>query len=115
MTPSRHLSPGGLAAALLLAACASVEPPVPESESDTAAALEFARTTSVFGPAEHFTGSPLEDVGLSDLYPVRPPDECEVAVLRSGEDSFAARLDMLKNARSSIRIQAHFGNLRGFS
>ena len=95
-----------LAALLTLAACATVTPPVPESDTDTAAALEFARSTSVFGPADDFEGSALEDVGKSELYPVRTPAECEVAVLRSGEDSFAARLDMLKNARSSIRIQA---------
>ena len=93
------------AAALAIAAC-TVTPPVPETETDTAAALQVARNTSVFGPAGHFEGSPLEDVGKSELYPVRAPGECEVAVLRSGEDSFAARLDMLKNARSSIRIQA---------
>ena len=95
-----------LAALLALVACATVEPEVPESHTDAATALEFARTTSVFGPADDFEGSALEDVGKSELYPVRSPDECEVAVLRSGEDSFAARLDMLKNARSSIRIQA---------
>jgi len=94
-----------IAAALLLAAC-TVTPEVPTSTTDTAEALAFARTTSVFGPADHFTGSPLEDVGKTELYPVRPPAECEVAVLRSGEASFAARLEMLKNARSSIRIQA---------
>lgn len=97
---------GPLAALLLFSACATVTPPVPETEADTAAALEFARTTSVFGPDDHFTGSTLEDVGKTELYPVRAPDECEVAVLHSGEDSFAARLAMLKNARSSIRIQA---------
>lgn len=96
----------GIAAALLAAACASVEPPVPDSEPDTAAALEFARTTSVFGPADHFTGSNIEEIGYSELYPVHPPEDCEVAVLRSGEDSFALRLELLKNARSSIRIQA---------
>ena len=94
------------ASLLTLAACATVEPPVPESDIDAAAAVEHARSTSVFGPADHFTGSPLEGVGKTELYPVRSPGECEVAVLHSGEDSFAARLDMLKNARSSIRIQA---------
>ena len=94
-----------LAAALTVAAC-TVTPPVPETGTDTAAALEFARSTSVFGPADHFEGSPLEGVGKTELYPVRAPDECEVAVLQSGEDSFAVRLAMLKNARSSIRIQA---------
>lgn len=97
---------GTLTALLLFSACATVTPPVPETEADTAATLEFARNTSMFGPDDHFTGSPLEGVGKTELYPVRPPQDCEVAVLRSGEDSFAVRLAMLKNARSSIRIQA---------
>ena len=95
-----------VAALLALAACATVRPPVPETEADAAVALEFARSTSIFGSADHFTGSPLEDVGKDELYPVRSPDECEVAVLRAGEESFAARLEMLRNAESSIRIQA---------
>lgn len=95
-----------LAASLLLAACVTVTPPVPQTELGAEAAVERARNTSVFGPADHFVGSPFDDVGKSELYPVRPPAGCSVAVLRSGEDSFAARLEMLKNARSSIRIQA---------
>ena len=105
MTRLSRATLAALTASLTVAAC-TVTPPVPETETDTAAALEFARSTSVFGPADHFEGSPLEDVGKTELYPVRSPDECEVAVLRSGEDSFAVRLAMLKNARSSIRIQA---------
>ena len=96
----------GVLCACLVAGCASVKPTVPESPDEVAAELQFARNTSVFGPAEDFHGSGLEDVGRAEFYPVREPDECEVAVLQSGEGSFAARLDMLKRATKSIRIQA---------
>jgi cardiolipin synthase C len=65
-----------------------------------------AHTTSLFGPPSDFDGSPLDDVGRSGLFAVRPPEQCEVAVLRGGEASLAARLEMLKHARTSIRIQA---------
>jgi len=90
----------------LLVGCATVEPPVPQTPDEAAAELGFARSTSVFGPAEDFRGSGLEDVGKVGLFPVHSPGECEVAVLESGEGSFAARLDMLRNATHSIRIQA---------
>jgi len=86
--------------------CASIEPPVPQSQEEVATALQFAGATSVFGPAEDFHGSGFEDVGKAGLYPVRSPAECQVAVLESGDGSFAARMEMLKNARHSIRIQA---------
>jgi putative cardiolipin synthase len=68
--------------------------------------LDRARATSVFGPASDFDGSEYSDVGLSGLFPLRPPDDCSVAVLAGGEDSFAVRLAALKNADTSIRIQA---------
>jgi len=90
----------------LLAACATITPPVPQSPDELAAELQFAATTSVFGPAEDFHASGLDDVGKAELYPVRGPDECEVAMLESGEGSFSARLEMLRSARESIRIQA---------
>ncbi len=91
---------------ILILSCTTIEPQVPETPEQVTAELARSRATSVFGPDEHFTGSDLEDVGSSGLYPVRPPDECRVAVLDSGIDSLAVRLDMLKRARHSIRIQA---------
>jgi len=90
----------------LLAACATITPPVPQTPAEIDAELQFAQATSVFGPAEHFHASSLEEVGKAELYPAREPDECEVAMLESGEGSFAARMEMLRNARRSIRIQA---------
>ena len=95
-----------LLAVAWLAGCATITPPVPQSPEEIDSELRFAQETSVFGPAEHFHGSSLEDVGKAELYPVRGPDECEVAMLESGEGSFAARMEMLRNARHSIRIQA---------
>jgi putative cardiolipin synthase len=89
-----------------LAGCATIEPPVPQSPDEVADELDFAEATSVFGSPEDFHGSGLEDVGKMGLFPARSPDECEVAVLESGEGSFAERMEMLRNARHSIRIQA---------
>ena len=63
-------------------------------------------SSSVLGSESRFVGSPYPDVGLSGLFPVHGPDECELAVLQGGEDSFAIRMEALKNAQSSIRIQA---------
>jgi phosphatidylserine/phosphatidylglycerophosphate/cardiolipin synthase-like enzyme len=90
----------------LLAGCATITPPVPQSPGELEAELQFAHATSVFGPPEDFHASALEDVGKAELYPVRGPGECEVAMLESGEGSFSARMAMLRNARQSIRIQA---------
>jgi len=104
--PGRSLIAVSLATVLLIPGCASVGPPVPESPQTAAGAVEQARASSVFGSADDFVGSPFEDVGQSGLFPVRGPGECQVAVLDSGEGSFAARMEMLKQARHSIRIQA---------
>lgn len=89
-----------------LFACATISPPVPEDPESVQAELAFARMTSVFGPETDFRGSMVGDIGRSELYPVRQPAECEVAVLDSGEGSFAARIAMLEAATTSIRIQA---------
>ena len=102
----RPLAAATVAIGLLLAGCATVEPPVPETPAEAAVAVDHARRTSVFGPAADFEGSEFDDVGKSGLFPVRGPDECEVAVLDSGEGSFAARMAMLRGAKHSIRIQA---------
>ena len=96
-------------AGLALSACSSLQPVVPESPEEAGAAVERARNVSLFGPPEDFHGSPLEDVGRTELYPVRGPEECEVAVLDSGEGSFAARLDMLRSAQHSIASTRSFG------
>ena len=95
---------GLLATALaVLAGCAATAPP---DEPAVAELVEETAATSVLGPDASFTGSAYPDVGLSGLFPVRGPGECAVAVLQNGEDSFAVRMDALKKARRSIRIQA---------
>ncbi|HEU0031892.1 MAG TPA: phosphatidylserine/phosphatidylglycerophosphate/cardiolipin synthase family protein [Kofleriaceae bacterium] len=60
--------------------------------------------SSVFG--SEFVASDLEDVGARGLFPARAPSECEVAILPGGEDSFAARMQMLAAAKHSVRIEA---------
>jgi len=105
----RHRAPGRVAAAALaslLAACASTPPLPGTAPEEVGTALERAGSTSVFGPPGDFDGSGYGDVGKVGLYAVRDPSQCEVAVLDSGEGSFAARLAMLKGATRSIRIQA---------
>ena len=90
-----------MTAMLLLAACAGGGASARRDEAPEAVevALQRARQTSVFGPASDFTASRFDDVGASELYPVREPAECEVAIPRFGEDSFAVRLAALKKLR----------------
>ena len=91
----------------LLAGCAPA-PPASDAPDEMAPRefISMVNGSSVLDPDSHFIGSPFPDVVLSGLFPVRAPDECEVAVLQGGEDSFAVRMQALKNARTSIRIQA---------
>ena len=106
MNRNHHPSIFALALTTLLAGCATIQPPVPQAPDEVAAELAFARSTSVFGAESDFHGSALEDVGKVGLYPVREPEQCEVAMLESGEGSFAARMEILKRAEKSIRIEA---------
>ena len=59
-----------------------------------------------FGPAEEFIGSPYEEIGTRGLFDVHPAETCLIAVLPNGDDSFAARIQALRNADTSVRIQA---------
>src|SRR5690349_18829887 len=68
--------------------------------------LARVRGTSVFGPSAEYVPSELPDVGGTGMFPVRSSSECEVAILSGGEDSFAARMNLLARAKHSIRIQA---------
>jgi putative cardiolipin synthase len=91
----------------LIAGCAAGPPP---ADTDTGGTIDElvgdARSSPVLGPESRFAGSPYADVGLSGLFPVHGPDECSVSILAGGEDSFAVRMDTLKAASTSIRIQA---------
>ncbi len=114
MTRSKRTSRGPRAVAIfvgcaagMLAGCAA-GPPAAGGDADPAleSFVDETRSSSVLGADAHFIGSPLEDVGLSGLFAVRDPAECRIAVLAGGEESFAARMDVLKRAKKSIRIQA---------
>ena len=96
-----------VATAYLLTGCAS-SPPTPDSPEAMGLDpfIEVVRSSSILGPDSQYLGSPFEDVGLSGLFSVRDPEQCELAVLAGGEDSFAVRMEALKNAKTSIRIQA---------
>jgi len=91
----------------LAAGCASTaQAPAPAEGPALEQFIAETSATSVLGADSRFTGSAYPDVGLGGLFPPRGPDECRVAVLHGGEDSFAVRLDALRQARHSIRIQA---------
>jgi putative cardiolipin synthase len=89
-------------AVLVLVACG----PSAKRERTARELIAFVEGTSVFGPAEEWVASDLRDVGASGLYPTRSADECEVAILAGGEDSFAVRMELLARAKHTIRIQA---------
>ena len=61
---------------------------------------------SVFGAINEFIGSPYPDIELTGLFKTHPAVNNQIAVLNNGDDSFAARIQTLKNASTSIRIQA---------
>jgi len=63
------------------------------------------RGTPFDGPRE-FVGSAYGEVGVSGLFPVHPPEACRIAVLPNGDDSFAARIQALRRADTSVRIHA---------
>ncbi len=60
----------------------------------------------VFGPEQEFLGSPFEPVGKTGLFKVHSPERCSISILRNGDDSFAARIQTLRKAVKSVRIQA---------
>jgi len=90
-----------------LLSCASTrdktaaEGAIPQSKAQAAAI-----PGGPFAPAEAFVGSPLEEVGRSGLFDVHSADTSQIAVLRNGDDSFAARIQALRKADTSVRIQA---------
>jgi putative cardiolipin synthase len=73
----------------------------PQSDVQTAAIQG-----TPFGPAEEFVGSPYEQIGTSGLFDVHAAETCRIAVLPNGDDSFAARIQALRKAHTSVRIQA---------
>ncbi len=93
--------------AMAVTGCATTATaPVPTAGPALVEYIEQTAETSVLGPDAHFVGSPYPDVGLDGLFPVHGPEDCQVAVLQGGEDSFAVRMQALRDAQTSIRIQA---------
>jgi len=95
-----------LSLSLLFAGCAQ-QPVNQQAGMWNQAGTELLKQhASVFGADNEFTGSPFPDIGLSGLFPTYRNDRSRVAILHNGEDSFAARIQTLKKADTSIRIQA---------
>jgi len=64
------------------------------------------QSAPVFGPPQEFAGSPLGDVGRQGLFGAHSPKFNQIALLKNGDESFAARVQLLEKAKKSIRIQA---------
>jgi putative cardiolipin synthase len=64
------------------------------------------RPIPVFGPPQEYIGSPFDDVGLRGLFDVHGPDSNQIALLKNGDASFTARVQLIEKAQKSIRIQA---------
>jgi len=56
--------------------------------------------------AQEFEGSPVPGVGKKGLFPVHAASESQEALLDNGRDAFEARIQILQNAKTSIRMQA---------
>jgi len=92
---------------IMLLSCASTGNKSGEGKTAPRSAVPTSAIQGTpFGPAQEFVGSPNEEVGISGLFDVHPAGICRIAVLPNGDDSFAARIQALKNADTSVRIQA---------
>lgn len=95
---------------VIMISCASTRPTGDKGVEGSAVPQREVETTVLpgtpFGPSREFVGSPIEEIGLSGLFEVHPPEACRIAVLPNGDHSFAARIQALKNADTSVRIQA---------
>ena len=92
---------GLLLVPLLLLGCSSFQG---VSEEDDQPA--FVPGSNVFGGASDFIGSPFVDIDHSGLFAKHDAGSTRIAILNNGDDSFAARIQTLKAADTSIRIQA---------
>lgn len=91
---------------VFLAACSAMRTGRTEKTAPESRVPPSALSGSPFGPAREFAGSPYAGVGLSGLFEVHAPAACRIAVLENGDASFAARIQTLRKADTSIRIQA---------
>jgi len=65
-----------------------------------------SQTVPVFGLSQEFAGSHLGDAGRRGPFGVHSPKLNQIALLKNGDESFAWRVQLLKKAQKSIRIQA---------
>ena len=100
----------GIVLGMLLAGCgraivpdtAYVVAPMPQLEP----LPPSPRPHPVFGLRQEFTASPVAEIGYETLSSARAPETTRIAVLGNGDASLAARLQTLRQAKTSIRIQA---------
>jgi phosphatidylserine/phosphatidylglycerophosphate/cardiolipin synthase-like enzyme len=94
---------------IILLSCASTRSTGDKSEEGPTTPRSAVQASAIqgtpFGPAREFVGSPYEEIGISGLFDVHTAESCRIAILHNGDDSFAARIQALKNADTSIRIQ----------
>jgi putative cardiolipin synthase len=65
-----------------------------------------SRPAPVFGPPQEFAGSQPGELGRGGIFSAHSPSSNRIALLKNGDESFAARVQLLEDARKSIRIQA---------
>src|SRR5215207_7064185 len=92
--------------AIMLALVAACPSSTSKREQAARTLLAKVRGTAVLGATSEYVPSELAEVGATGMFGVRPPGECEISILPGGEDSFAARMDLLARAKKSIRIEA---------
>ncbi len=112
MKRHRHLLIGFALSALLWRCAPMAAPPerldrpvMPPMAPRTAADASD-QPVPVFGSAEVYTLSPLQGVHDESLFEVHGKGSNRIALLRNGDDSFAVRVQLLEQAKRSIRIQA---------
>ena len=92
---------------IMLLSCASTgDKSSPGKTAPPCSVQASAIQGTAFGFGREFIGSPYAEVGHKGLFDVHSAETCRIAVLPNGDDSFAARIQALKNADTSIRIQA---------
>lgn len=104
----------GLAVASMLLGCipkSALQPASQQVASQPAmpplqALSPKSQPAPVFGPPQEFVGSPLDEAGRAGLFDAHGLNSNRIALLKNGDESFAARVQLLEAARKSIRIQA---------
>jgi putative cardiolipin synthase len=103
----KYVLPFILASTLvILVSCASIRQGGEEKTAPRSDVQTSVIQGTPFGAAEEFAGSPYKEIGKSGLFDVHYAETCPIAVLQNGDDSFAARIQTLEKADTSVRIQA---------